>query len=150
MLRTSCRNGLLAVALALSCVGGAGAAVQSHTVTQYLEYCGGCHGVEGRSNRTYIPVLRDQVGVFTCSAEGRAYLGRIPGVSMSLIRDDQDLANVLNFVLFRLGGASTPPGTKPYTAAEVHALRGQALDTRDLMGFRAGVLGRALPQCPPR
>ncbi|GBQ82592.1 c-type cytochrome [Asaia krungthepensis] len=141
----------LAAALALLGVafpGPARAAIQSHTVTNYLTHCGGCHGIEGISGKTFVPTLRDQVGWFACSPEGRDYLVRVPGISMSLIRDDQELADVLNFVLFRLGGISTPQGTKPFTAQEVHVLRAKPLQTDDLMALRAEVLSRARAACP--
>lgn len=124
------------------------AAVLDHATTNYLTHCGGCHGIEGVSARTFVPVLRDHVGTFLCSAEGRAYIGRVPGVSMSLIRDDQELADVMNFVLFRLGGASTPAGTKPFTAAEIHVARAQPIASTDLLALRAEVLARAAAQCP--
>ncbi|MBB2202462.1 cystathionine beta-lyase [Gluconacetobacter tumulisoli] len=117
------------------------------TRTTYLVKCGGCHGIEGLSGQTYIPVLRDRVGSLTCTSEGRSYLVRVPGVSMSLIRDDAVMARVLNFVVFDLGGSSTPKGTRPYTAKEVHALRGHPLQTTDLPGLRAGVWGRAVAAC---
>nr|WP_298795560.1 cystathionine beta-lyase [uncultured Acetobacter sp.] len=126
----------------------AAAKVLDHATTNYLTHCGGCHGIQGISARTFVPVLRDHVGTFTCSAEGRAYISRVPGVSMSLIRDDQDLADVMNFVLFRMGGASTPAGTKPFTAAEIHTLRAQPISTTDLLTLRAEVLARATAQCP--
>lgn len=131
----------------VACATNAPAAALDHATFNYLTHCGGCHGIEGRSGQTYIPVLRDQVGVFLCSPEGRAYIGRVPGVSMSLIRDDQQLADVLNFVIFKLGGHSTPAGTKAYTAAEIHALRASPVATTDMLAYRADVLGRTLPQC---
>lgn len=127
---------------------GAQAALLDHATTNYLTHCGGCHGIEGVSARTFVPILRDHVGTFACSAEGRAYIGRVPGVSMSLIRDDQELADVMNFVLFRMGGASTPTGTKPFTAAEIHTLRAQPIASTDLLALRAEVLARAAAQCP--
>ncbi|MFS8371133.1 hypothetical protein ACJROZ_12905 [Acetobacter indonesiensis] len=67
---------------------------------------------------------------------------------MSLIRDDQELADVMNFVLFRMGGKSTPAGTKPFTAAEIHTLRTQPITTTNLLALRAEVLSRAAAQCP--
>ncbi|WP_086640909.1 cytochrome c family protein [Acetobacter tropicalis] len=146
------KNYLVGAPLALLIWGGvpymAHAKVLDHTTTNYLTHCGGCHGIEGVSTRTFVPLLREHVGTFTCSAEGRAYIGRVPGVSMSLIRNDQDLADVLNFVLFRMGGVSTPAGTKPFTAAEIHNLRSQPIATTDLLSLRAEVLARAAAQCP--
>lgn len=113
----------------------------------YLSHCGGCHGIEGRSGNTFVPMLRDHVGAFACTPEGREYLIRVPGVSMSLIRDDQELANVMNFIMFELGGESTPPGFKPYTAAEVHVWRQHPLSVPDFMQRRADMLARSLSAC---
>ncbi|QDH25992.1 hypothetical protein D5366_10155 [Neokomagataea tanensis] len=103
--------------------------------------------MEGQSGDSGIPSLRDHVDVFLCSKEGRAYLGQVPGVSMSLIRSDQELADVLNFMVFQFGGESLQPNTKPYTAAEVHALRQHPVKVDDIMTYRAEILGRALPAC---
>lgn len=125
----------------------AGATTLSHTQSVYVSHCGGCHGIEGISGPTFVPTLRNSVGSFACTPEGRAYLVRVPGVSMSLIRDDQTLADVMNFVLITLGGSSTPPDFKPYTAAEVHAWRAHPLSGPDFMVTRAHVLERALAAC---
>ncbi|MCP1213429.1 cytochrome c family protein [Acetobacter okinawensis] len=125
----------------------AGATTLSHTQSVYVSHCGGCHGIEGISGPTFVPTLRNSVGSFACTPEGRAYLVRVPGVSMSLIRDDQTLADVMNFVLITLGGSSTPPDFKPYTAAEVHAWRAHPLSGPDFMATRAHVLERALAVC---
>ncbi|WP_255319275.1 hypothetical protein [Acetobacter indonesiensis] len=54
----------------------------------------------------------------------------------------------MNFVLFRMGGKSTPAGTKPFTAAEIHTLRAQPITTTNLLALRAEVLSRAAAQCP--
>ncbi|MFT8467852.1 MAG: cystathionine beta-lyase [Acetobacter syzygii] len=125
----------------------AGATTLSHTQSVYVSHCGGCHGIEGISGPTFVPMLRNSVGSFACTDEGRAYLVRVPGVSMSLIRDDQALADVMNFVLITLGGSSTPPGFKPYTAAEVHIWRQHPLSGPDFMALRAHVLERSLAAC---
>ncbi|GAA4493338.1 cystathionine beta-lyase [Gluconacetobacter tumulicola] len=125
-------------------MSGQGALALDRTRTTYLEKCGGCHGIEGQSGQTYIPTLRDRIGTLSCTPEGRAYLLTVPGVSMSLIRDDALMAQVMNFVLFDLGGHSAPPGTTPFTAEEVHAQRGHALSTTDLPAVRAQVWARAI------
>ncbi|MBB2172577.1 cystathionine beta-lyase [Gluconacetobacter asukensis] len=125
-------------------MSGHGALALDRTRTTYLEKCGGCHGIEGQSGQTYIPTLRDRIGTLSCTPEGRAYLLTVPGVSMSLIRDDALMAQVMNFVLFDLGGHSTPPGTTPFTAEEVHAQRGHPLSTTDLLAVRAQVWARAI------
>ncbi|GBQ49775.1 cytochrome c class I [Acetobacter ghanensis DSM 18895] len=124
-----------------------GATTLSHTQSVYVSHCGGCHGIEGISGPTFVPMLRNAVGSFACTDEGREYLIRVPGVSMSLIRDDQTLADVMNFVLITLGGTSTPPGFRPYTAAEVHTWRQHPLSDPEFLALRAHVLERSLAAC---
>jgi cytochrome c553 len=41
--------------------------------SDYVEYCSGCHGMQGNSAPAEIPVLRDRVGYFMCTKEGRDY-----------------------------------------------------------------------------
>jgi hypothetical protein len=146
---------VIRTALAIVVVAGLllprhGARALDRIRTTYLTKCGGCHGIEGQSGQTYIPTLRGRAGALTCTAEGRSYLLEVPGVSMSLIRDDTLMAQVMNFVLFDLGGGSTPQGTAPFTAQEVHARRGHPLSTTDLPSVRAGVWARAIRACAAR
>ncbi len=135
---------LMIAALVGPVLPGRAALALDQVRTTYLEKCGGCHGIEGLSGQTYIPTLRDRIGTLSCTPEGRAYLLTVPGVSMSLIRDDALMAQVMNFVLFDLGGRSTPAGTRPFTAEEVRTQRGHPLSTTDLPAVRAGVWARAV------
>ena len=91
--------------------------------SDYVEYCSGCHGMQGNSAPAEIPVLRDRVGYFLCTKDGRDYLIRLPNVAYSAITDNQELAQMMNFVVFGLGGNSAPKGAKPFTATEVGRLR---------------------------
>ncbi|HEX4176854.1 MAG TPA: hypothetical protein VHY57_00380, partial [Rhizomicrobium sp.] len=50
-------------------------------------------------------------------------------------------------VVFGLGGASTPKGTEPFTAAEVKRLRAQALGTQSLIAARATVVDKLISAC---
>jgi hypothetical protein len=81
--------------------------------SDYVEHCSGCHGMQGNSAPAEIPVLRDRVGYFMCTREGREYLIRLPNVAYSAITDDQQLADMMNFVVFGLGGNSAPKFTRP-------------------------------------
>ena len=94
----------------------------NHTVSNYLQSCGGCHGIQGVSAIGLVPQLRDRVGWFLCTPEGRDYIVELPDVAFAGV-SDQELADVLNFMMFDLGGASTPKSAKPYSAAEVKQLR---------------------------
>ena len=115
--------------------------------SDYVEYCSGCHGMQGNSAPAEIPVLRDRVGYFMCTKDGRDYLIRLPNVAYSAIADNQELAEMMNFVVFGLGGASAPKGAKPFTAAEVGRLRTKALGTQSLIAARATVVDRLISTC---
>jgi hypothetical protein len=108
--------------------------------SDYVEHCSGCHGMQGNSAPAPIPVLRDRVGYFMCTREGRDYLIRLPNVAYSAIDDNQELADMMNFVVFGLGGASAPRTAKPFTAAEVARLRRDALATQSLIVARAKIV----------
>ena len=56
--------------------------------SDYIEQCGGCHGIQGTSAPADIPVLRERVGYYMCLPEGRAYLLRLPNVAHSRIADN--------------------------------------------------------------
>jgi hypothetical protein len=115
--------------------------------SDYVEYCSGCHGMQGNSAPAEIPVLRDRVGYFMCTKEGRDYLIRLPNVAYSAITDNQQLADMMNFVVFGLGGNSAPKGTRPFSAAEVSRLRAQALGTQSLIAARAHVVDKLIADC---
>ena len=101
----------------------------------FLLNCGGCHGLDGVSNSQIVPDLKDQVGYFLNLPEGRRYLARLPNVAFST-NTDQELAALLNYAVFTLGGPSVPKGAKPYTAREVGELRKQPLTETALFQYR--------------
>jgi hypothetical protein len=115
--------------------------------SDYVEHCSGCHGMQGDSAPAEIPVLRGRVGYFLCTQEGREYLIRLPNVAYSAITDDQELADMMNFVVFGLGGNSAPKGAKPFSASEVARLRTRALATQSLIAARAQVVGKMMGRC---
>lgn len=115
--------------------------------SDYVEYCSGCHGMQGNSAPAEIPVLRDRVGYFMCTRDGRDYLIRLPNVAYSAIDDNQELADMMNFVVFGLGGNSAPKASKPFTASEVKRLRAAALATQSLIAARARVVGKLISTC---
>jgi hypothetical protein len=115
--------------------------------SDYVEHCSGCHGMQGNSAPAEIPVLRDRVGYFMCTKEGREYLIRLPNVAYSAITDNQELADMMNFVVFGLGGNSAPKDAKPFAAAEVAKLRNRALATQSLIAARAEVVNGMVGHC---
>lgn len=108
--------------------------------SDFTENCGGCHGFDGNSAPADIPVLKDRVGYFMCSKEGREYLIRLPNVAHSRISDPQELADLMNFVVFAIGAQSTPKNARPFKAAEVATLRQQAMTTISLIHERERVV----------
>jgi cytochrome c553 len=113
----------------------------------YLERCGGCHGIQGRSAPQQVPSLRDQVQFFLCLPESRAYLVRLPSVASSPLSDDA-LADLMNFVVFDLGSGSRDRNVYvPYTAEEVGKLRKQPLNSVSLARYREALVTRLIDRC---
>ena len=153
MLRFALASALMAAA-AVAAGGQAGSAQavaprMSEGQIFYTEACGGCHGLNGVSAAGYIPVLEGRVGYLLCLREGREYVARLPNVAFANMSDDR-LAQVLNFVMFGLGGESVPDGpfSGPYTSAEVRELRARPLKASALLELRRGILAKASQSCP--
>lgn len=113
--------------------------------SNYLLGCGGCHGTDGRSNSKLVPDLKDQVGYFLSIPAGRDYLVRLPNVAF-YTASNQELAAMLNYMVFELGGTGVPEGAKPYTAGEVAKLRKTPLTEVSLVAFRARLVDELIGQ----
>jgi hypothetical protein len=144
---------LLAVVVARHLAGGTAeaqtTAMPQYTLAQsdYIEHCGGCHGIQGSSAPADIPVLRDRVGYFMCTPDARAYLLRLPNVAHSRITDNAQLADLMNFVVFGLGKGSVPSGTKPFTSDEVALERQKALTSAALTKVRTMLVNKLVRSC---
>ena len=115
--------------------------------SDFIEHCAGCHGVNGRSAPAKLPELYNRVGWFMCTPDSRAYLIRLPNVAHSRIKDDAELADMLNYMIFVVGGDSAPAGTTPITAAEVTRERAHALVSGSLTAERARHVDQAIRTC---
>lgn len=113
----------------------------------YLENCGGCHGVTGDTVPAHLPELAGRVGWFMCTPEARAYLIRLPNVAHSRIRDNAELADMMNYVVFVLGRGSAPAGTPPFTADEVARERKLALTNQSLTAERLRLANQVIGRC---
>lgn len=113
--------------------------------SDYLLGCGGCHGFHGASNSLLVPRLKDLVGFFLYTPEGRAYLPRLPNIAFADL-DDRRLAAVLNYTVFELGGASAPAGMQPYSASEVAQLRKSPLTEVALFSYRQQLVDTLIKQ----
>ncbi|MCA8293793.1 cytochrome c [Burkholderia sp. AU30198] len=117
-----------------------GAAAAALARQHWVLNCMGCHTATGGGIPGKVPPLANSLGYFTHLPAGREYVMRVPGASNSAL-SDQDLADVLNWVLTTMNHDALPRDFKPYTAAEVAAHRRPAFS--DVATVRAGLV-RAL------
>jgi len=115
--------------------------------SDYVEHCGGCHGIHGDTIPAHLPELEGRVGWFMCTPEARAYLIRLPNVAHSRIKDNAELADMMNYVVFVLGEGSAPAGTAPFTADEVARERLKALTNMNLSAERQRLANQLVRQC---
>lgn len=136
---------LVLAAMVLAGVPALAAAPQlSKPQTQFALQCGGCHGIDGRSPPGSVPVLKGAAGSFLCTEASRNYVGRLPNVALARL-SDEDLAGVLNYVAFDLGGA--PAGAKPFTSAELGVARKSPLGQGSILKFRKQIVGELVSRC---
>lgn len=131
-------RGILALA-ALAGVAGAGLAAQGVTREtgvsnpalarqNWILKCQGCHRPDATGTAQTTPAMAGVVAKFLHVPGGREYLGRVPGVATAPV-SDAELADLLNWTVYRFDGAHVPADFKPYTAAEVGKLRRAPLRT---------------------
>lgn len=102
----------------------------------YILKCQGCHGPEAQGNRSDTPPMADMVARFLAVPGGREFLGRVPGVATAAV-SDAELAELLNWTLYRFDAAHVPPGFKPYGTSEIGQLRKTPLRTETAAMRRA-------------
>jgi mono/diheme cytochrome c family protein len=133
----------ISIALSLLCGADPRAAAPgaqfSPAQSDYILACAGCHGLNGVSNSMLVPSLKGLVGYYLNMPEGRAYLPRLPNVAFSTL-DDEQLAAVLNYMVFDIGADSAPAGSPPYDAAEVGKWRRQPLTEVTLSAYRRRIV----------
>ena len=111
----------------------------------YTLHCQGCHlaGAEGLENE--VPRMRDFVGYYLHSQEGREFLIQVPGVATSSI-GDAELAELMNWLLLEYSPQQLPASFTPYTTAEVRSLRSSL--ERDPTNTRQRILGDIAKKLP--
>lgn len=85
-------------------------------------HCQGCHlpaaeGFEGK-----VPPMKNFVGFFLHSEDGRDFLIRVPGVAHAAL-DHDEIAELMNWLLQSFSADQLPDPFVPYTPDEVAALR---------------------------
>lgn len=89
----------------------------------YMLNCQGCHLPEGEGYPARgVPALKGHVGKFLLVEGGREFLVQVPGSAMSDL-SNQQLADVLNWILVSFNSAGLPKNFTPYSAEEVTQLR---------------------------
>jgi len=91
----------------------------------YQMFCQGCHTPDGTGGKS-VPKIKNFIGYFLQKEIAREYLVRVPGSANSPLNDEQ-LAEVLNWMIIEFGGESVPKNMQFYTANEVAKLRQQPL-----------------------
>jgi len=123
-------------------VGDARRAWQNWTMN-----CQGCHRVDGTGSAGTSPSLAGTVAKFVWVPGGREYLGRVPGVATSPL-SNADLAEVVNWMLWRFDKEHLPSTFQPFTAAEIGQLRTQPLRL-EASQMRNDLLRKADESGPP-
>jgi hypothetical protein len=115
--------------------------------SDYVEHCGGCHGIHGNAAPADLPTIGGRVGWFMCTPEGRKYLIRLPNIARSRITDNEQLADLMNFMVFGLGGGTAPAGAQPFTAEEVARERVSPFTSVSLVQTRARLVDKLIKSC---
>lgn len=90
--------------------------------------CQGCHQPNADSMPNATPPMAGMVARFLHAPGGREYLVRVPGVATSTLTDEE-LAELLNWSLYRFDRTHVPADFVPYSATEVRTMRRQPLRT---------------------
>ncbi len=88
----------------------------------YMLHCRGCHLPDAQGYSDQVPRMKNFVGYFLHSQEGREFVIRVPGVATSSLPDDQ-LTELMNWLLLTYSSEQLPAPFVPYSVAEVAALR---------------------------
>lgn len=94
----------------------------SQALTNYMLNCQGCHAPDGSGVDGKVPSMLGQAGKFLHVEGGRDFLVQVPGSANSSL-NDQDLAELLNWMLFRFSAAEIPDDFVPYSESEIQGLR---------------------------
>jgi Cytochrome c len=114
--------------------------ITSSVRSLYAVHCAGCHGIDGAgAPAAYVPDMR-RLGDFLRVDGGRAFVISVPGVMGSAL-NDQQVADVANWMLATIAKDSVPQGHAPYDTAEV--ARARAMPLVDVAAERRRLQERA-------
>lgn len=110
----------IAILVLVTC--GAALADDRRAEVNYMLHCQGCHLPEAAGFEGKVPPMKDFVGYFLHSAEGRDFLIRVPGVAHAAL-SDEEVAELMNWLVQSFSAAQLPDPYQPYTRDEVAMLR---------------------------
>lgn len=100
----------------------------------YVLRCLGCHRPDGAGSPVGgIPDFNNYVASFAETERGREYLMHVPGVVGASLSDNE-IAEVMNYIMQRWGGTSLRANFQPFSAEEVARLR--QTDVGDVVKYR--------------
>lgn len=138
-------SGTLAMALAAPVFAGSAAEL-------YTLNCWGCHSPHAQGIPGSVPRLAHSMGYFLNLPEGRAYLVEVPGAANSPL-NDQQVADVLNWMLETFSKNELPTDFKPYTVEDIRTYRPHPLlnvkDTRRELAKKLAALGYTVSDFGP-
>ena len=129
----------------LSLIALPSAAQAADPQIDFMLECQGCHLADGSGKPGEVPALRDSMARFLEVPGGREFIVQVPGSALAPL-DDEQLANVLNWMLDEFGPRAIAAQSPPYTAAEVGRLRATPLV--DVAGARAALIERLPGETP--
>ncbi|HVB80579.1 MAG TPA: cytochrome c [Candidatus Binataceae bacterium] len=150
------RAWLIAAACAVTLAVGANTArADGHDI--FISNCAVCHQPDGKGAPSVYPPLANSVGRYVALKDGRAYLidvvsfgmgGKIESGGDSFEGDmppwpqlnDEDVAQVLAYVLTGLNSKRLPADFKPISADEVKAERAKQLTAADIHTERESLI----------
>ncbi len=113
---------VIRLALLTLFLSGLTLADERRAVVNYMLHCQGCHLPNAEGFEGKVPPIKDFAGFFLHTQDGREFLIRVPGVAHAAL-GDEELAELMNWLLQSYSAGQLPAGFAPFTAAEVRALR---------------------------
>ena len=105
----------------------------------YILNCQGCHLADGAGFKDKVPKMTDFVAYFLHVEGGREFIVQVPGAANAPI-NDQDLADVMNWLLRNFSAGQLPDDFIPYSGDEVGKLRKKPMV--DIISRRANLIKR--------
>ena len=114
---------LLLILLSASATAGANEILARQN---YILNCQGCHLPDGSGSKGNVPKMNDFVGYFLHVPGGREFIVQVPGAAGAPI-SDQELADVMNWMLLNFSKNELPDPFVPYDSEEIAKLRKEPL-----------------------